>query len=338
VFAFRLRPSRGVVTGALAVGVAITISSAAIVRAEHESPDRRVHHCSSGTACVEGDSSGTTTWGVYGVSIGADGVHGVTSSINGNSAVAGIAIGTSGHGQGVFGRSSNGDGVSGRSSKNDGVYGQTAASDNISPPVAGVVGSSSSTAAGVFGISANGDGVDAFSHEKTGFHALYVEGDDKDTDIFAGVNRVNLASCGIDSHANLTCTGKIGALALRERHRNSGGENVLTYASQSATATIEDVGTARMYGGAANVRIDPAFASLTDGKWYYVFLTPLADTRGLYVSVKTPTAFQVRETEHGRSSLTFDYRIVAHPRDADGDRLPAAPQLPMPARPAQPGQ
>ena len=60
-----------------------------------------------------------------------------------------------------------------------------------------------------------------------------------------------------------------------------------------------------------------------DRNWYYVFLTPLGDTRGLYVSVKTPAAFQVRETLRGRNSLAFDYRIVAHPLGASNDRLPA---------------
>jgi hypothetical protein len=69
-----------------------------------------------------------------------------------------------------------------------------------------------------------------------------------------------------------------------------------------------------MVGGVANVAIDPAFAAVMDHKWYYVFLTPLGDTRGLYVSAKAPSAFQVRESEGGRSRLEFDYRIVAGPR------------------------
>lgn len=77
-----------------------------------------------------------------------------------------------------------------------------------------------------------------------------------------------------------------------------------------------------MTGGLANVTIDPAFASVMDRRWYYVFLTPLGDTRGLYVSQKTATAFQVRESEGGRSRLEFDYRTVAHPLDAKNDRLP----------------
>jgi hypothetical protein len=124
---------------------------------------------------------------------------------------------------------------------------------------------------------------------------------------------------------------------VRIRHANANGEHVLAYAAESATATIEDVGTARIVGGVANVRIDPAFASVTDHRWYYVFLTPLGDTRGLYVSTKTASAFQVRETEHGRSTLEFDYRIVAHPLDAENDRLPLAPAMRRPRvmRPAR---
>jgi hypothetical protein len=37
---------------------------------------------------------------------------------------------------------------------------------------------------------------------------------------------------------------------------------VLSYLSQSASATIEDVGTARMNDGAANVQISPDFAAV----------------------------------------------------------------------------
>jgi hypothetical protein len=46
--------------------------------------------------------------------------------------------------------------------------------------------------------------------------------------------------------------------------------------------------------------------------------------------MKTASAFQVRETEHGRSSLEFDYRVVAHPLDAENDRLPLAPVMRRP--------
>jgi hypothetical protein len=44
---------------------------------------------------------------------------------------------------------------------------------------------------------------------------------------------------------------------------------------------------------------------------YHVFITPDGDTRGLYVATKTAEGFIVRETQGGRGTLSFDYRIVA---------------------------
>ena len=106
--------------------------------------------------------------------------------------------------------------------------------------------------------------------------------------------------------------------------------HVLAYAAESASATLDDVGTARMVDGVANVAIDRAFASTIDrSSAYHVFVTPLGESRGwLYVASKTPTGFQVREAQSGRSTLSFDYRIVAHPIDAKNDRLPLAAPLP----------
>jgi hypothetical protein len=123
------------------------------------------------------------------------------------------------------------------------------------------------------------------------------------------------------------------------RHRTSGGRHVLAFASESTSPTLEDFGTASMTRGVANVQIEPTFASTIDRKRsYYVFLTPLGVTRGLYVSLKTPSAFQVRETQGGRSNLGFDYRIVAHPADAGNDRLPSAPAIRHPRIPRLPLQ
>jgi hypothetical protein len=313
--------------GVIAVGMSIAISALSVVRAERAHPANSVSYdCSSGAACVEGNSTGSKTWGVYGASKSADGVHGVTNSTNGNSAVAGISTGNTGSGHGIFGKSSNGYGVEGEStgSGSVGVYGESATIGSY-----GVYGKSDSYV-GVFA-EANSN------YAKHGF-ALAAFGDNSKTALFDAYNAGTSGSCVIDADANLTCTGKIGAASVRERHRSSSGQHVLTYAAQSATATVEDVGTARMIGGVVNVQIDPAFASVMDHKWYYVFLTPLGDTRGLYVSMKALKGFQVRETDHGRSSLEFDYRIVAHPLDADNDRLPGAPAIRAPENIMRPSQ
>lgn len=291
-------PMKQTTLGIIAVGVTIAIASVGIVRAELANPDNlKISHCSSGKACVEGNSTGVNTWGVYGISPN-DGVHGETRSTIGKAGVTGFSRGTSGLATGVFGKSSNGEGVIGSSiARTSGV--------------------------GVAGFSDEGTGVNA---ESRGEAALRAHGDKEQTYIFIGTNSHHRSHCVIDPKANLDCTGTItGGPAIESKHRNAFGQRVLAYSPESATETIEDVGTAQMVGGMANVRLDPAFAAMTDRRWYYVFLTPLGDTRGLYVSLKTASGFQVREVEHGRSILNFDYRIVAHPIDAANDRLPPAP-------------
>jgi hypothetical protein len=321
MYQFPMRPSRVAAVGMIAVGVAIAVSSVSIVRAERANPEKsKTYTCSSGTACLEGSSTGSNTWGVYGLAAVADGVHGVTNSTNGNSGTSGISNGTSGQGHGVYGRSSNGQGVYGTSSSNNGVEGHSTASGS-----SGVAGIQRGTSSG------SGDGVYSESADTTNlYEALEAKADSANTYIFEGYNASTNGLCTIDYDATLACTGGADVKNVRTRHTNANGQHVLAYAAESATATIEDVGTARMAGGVANVAIDPAFASVMDHRWYYVFLTPLGDTRGLYVSQKTPSAFQVRESQGGRSRLEFDYRIVAHPLDAKNDRLPPAPSMRMP--------
>jgi hypothetical protein len=318
MFQFTFERNRTAVVGMIAVGMAIGLSSFSIVRAERAKPNTSVSYsCNTGNACVEGSSTGSGTWGVYGVGTKDDGVRGVTMTSSGGvglAGVAGFATGSSTSADGVYGISTNGDGVYGSSTNAYGVYGT----------------SSNLNGDGVYGYSGPGVGVAAESNSAD-YYALFAGGDSASTGLFEAYNDATGRRCTIDPNANLSCDGSIsGGAAVRVRHHASSGRHVLTYASESATATIEDVGTARISGGAADVRIDPDFASVMDGKWYYVFLTPLGETRGLYVSMQTPTAFQVRETEHGHSSLAFNYRIVARPLDAKNDRLPLAPEMPRP--------
>jgi hypothetical protein len=298
---FMIRPSsrrNGAVLGVIVVGAAVAVSSFGVVRADRAHPaDRGIFLCNSGIACVDARSTGHATVGMLGIS-NAEGVEGVTFTASGKAGVRGASRGTTGLGYGVIGTSANG---------------------------AGVVGSSTDrNSAGVLARSEKGDGMVAES-SGTGAVALHAHANTPSTAIFFGHNQANFAHCIIDPNANLSCTGNLRSNGMVESaHRDGFGRRVIAYASESATATIEDVGTGRLVDGVANVRIDPALAALMDHGRYYVFLTPLGDTRGLYVSHKAAAGFQVREVEGGRASLDFDYRIVAHPIDAPSDRLPSA--------------
>jgi hypothetical protein len=356
-----------VVAGATVIGIAVAISSLGIVRAEREyvGPDVKVFNCTSGKACVEGNAAGKNVEGVFGNSTLGTGVQGNSTATNKNSGVAGVNSATTGTGYGVYGRSSNGPGLYGTSAVGNGIEGYSSASISGSkgcefngPPLcpAGVAGfysppPSQKQFQGGFGVAGRSEsyyGVGVLAEDLDGGPAFVALGGGGGTNLdpviagyaadaytwLFGVSNSSGNNCQIDNLANETCTGSItGYGGLSVRHRTSEGRHVLAYAAESTSRTIEDVGTARMAGGVANVQIEPAFASVTDRTWYYVFLTPLGDTRGLYVSMKTATAFQVREIEHGRSNVEFDYRIVAHPLGARGDRLPPAPTVPKPRFP-----
>jgi hypothetical protein len=91
---------------------------------------------------------------------------------------------------------------------------------------------------------------------------------------------------------------------------------------QSPENWMEDFGSATLQNGSATVSIDPAFAETVNASAdYHVFLTPNGDSRGLYVVAKTPTGFEVHESGGGKSTLSFDYRIVAKRRGYEAQRL-----------------
>lgn len=131
----------------------------------------------------------------------------------------------------------------------------------------------------------------------------------------------------LDCAGNLIIAGSLvqGGSPLLKVNTPSGP--VATYASRSTRPAIEDDGEAQMVNGFAQVAIDRAFsATINRGVSYLVFITPDGPNQGLYVANKTPGGFTVRENGNGRSSLTFDYRIVAAPADTPMRRLPSLAQ------------
>jgi hypothetical protein len=244
-------------------------------------------------------------------------VYGDSSGAN-TSGVSGISSATSGFAYGVKGTSGRSNGVEGisTSSGDAGVTGKQ-------------LNTSSNSGIGVFAES-KGPGSIALVAASDGTNASL------ETFSFLGENVATGGDCYIDQNADFVCNGGMEARSLRVRHLSRDGRAVSAYASESASPSLSDVGTARLIAGVANVRVDPAFASLIDRRSYHVFVTPLGDTRGLYVSLKRPSSFQVREAERGNDSLDFDYRIVGRPLDVHNDRLPLAPRLRKPREPVQP--
>lgn len=251
------------------------------------------------------------------------------TSCSGNAACIGGQNG--GSGPGTLGHSKAGYGVSGASTESDGVFGQTYSKTGY---VAGVYGidttsgthdygviGSSINGTGVSGGSSNGDGVIAGTSALKGTSAAIALSSLIGADLLVGEGAKN-SMFKIDTYGNIYTQGQLysgGTCSVGcspVTHERS-------YGTTAAVPTIEDAGEGQLAGGVAVVRLDPSFANAIDQRQsYIVLLTPEGDTRGLYVTSRTPNGFVVRETMGGRSSIGFAYRIIAHPYGVREPRLP----------------
>ncbi|MGC1379511.1 MAG: hypothetical protein WA814_00650 [Candidatus Baltobacteraceae bacterium] len=197
---------------------------------------------------------------------------------------------------------------------------------------------------GVFGTSANVVGVYGYSRSGNAgwFQSLSYDTESLFVDNLNGgppfavmgetASGKTLGSFSVDAYGNGYFSGNVYTnYATIDNQATRDGGRVGTFGTQSTRATIEDTGTTRLMNGEAAVRFDPTFASALDPqRGYQVFLTPDGETRGLYVAAKYEGGFIVRENERGRSTVDFDYRIVAHPEGASDARLPRLNLKPPP--------
>ncbi len=190
-------------------------------------------------------------------------------------------------------------------------------------PQSGVTGQGAivAQANGMVGISASSKNNIAgfFRAPVTG---LYVVGSNEDSTPLIVDGSSPVHAFFVDGSGNGLFAGDVRAQAFIVDSKRD-GKTVGAFALESTRASIEDVGSARMTNGRGIIRFDEAFARAIDASsGYQVFLTPGGDTHGLYVAEKFAGGFIVRESEGGRSSIAFDYRVVARPAGASSARLP----------------
>ena len=93
---------------------------------------------------------------------------------------------------------------------------------------------------------------------------------------------------------------------------DGGKRAVALSAIESPVNWFEDAGSAQLVNGVAVVELDPTFTQTVNTEMAYrVFTEPNGDCKGLYVTNKTATSFEVHELAGGTSSIAFDYRIMA---------------------------
>jgi len=294
--------------------------------------------CGGITSCVAGTNTGngngvlgTNTGTGYGVLGRAGGfqtaVAGIATSGIGVSGQAG-AIGVSGQGgtYGVYAYSPNGTGAYGAASAtSDGVSalgvngpGVLAESDNgtalqaLSNDAVAVSGEAYKGGNGVVGISGSGVGIGAFA----GYSGVIANGGStgvvgvSDSFPFVGTDAEGNTDFFVDSAGDVFASN--GILCGQAGGQGVRNQRARAYTPKKTTPMLEDTGTGHLANGVARVAFNSSFADAIDGRTrYHVFVTPSGDTRGLYVTDKSPRGFVVRESQLGHSSLDFDYRVVA---------------------------
>jgi hypothetical protein len=276
-------------------------------------------------------------------------------------------------GFGVRGQSTSNTGVQGTSTSGTGVRGDSTNSTGVlgvSNPGVGVQGSSNGNV-GVLGVSNSSVGVFASSTSSTGLYATSATG----TGIVASTNGGNaiqgasngnvgvlgtsISSIGgfftSSTSTGLFASGPAAGFAARfdgpvqvngsftviggpksAAVPHPDGSHRRLYCVESPESWFEDFGRDQLTNGRATVRLDRDFAVLVHSDNYDVFLTTYGDTKGLYVSSKGPTGFEVREVQGGTGSIGFSYRVVAKRKDIGGARLEKVDVAAVPSRPAAP--
>jgi hypothetical protein len=288
---------------------------------------------SGGGYGVQGSSGNNAEGGVYAYATSGDGVDAFTSSGTGVSAVSTSSDGVDGFSNsssGVFGSSNEGYGVWGSSSSSDAVHassssgtalvGISSSGEALSAQGGGAIGAYvSTTGSSGTGLEAVGPGVGVEAGSSSSYEGLTAdattfgiiastEGSGTEYPLVLFNNYPSTTEVAqVDNSGNMDIAGTYSATLVRTRH----GFSVKSYLARTSAPTVEDVGSAQLVNGTALVRIDPAMAeSMDESTAYHVFLTPDADTKGLFVAQKTPQGFVVRETQGGRGTFAFDYRIV----------------------------
>ncbi len=296
--------------------------------------------------------SGTSTnsAGGAGVTGVAEGTSGVGVQGSGVTGVSGFALsdGTGVFGEGgtgVFGEAFNNldfvagvSGLAGPGGINAGVQGQTE-----SPKGTGVLGvgiDSSNTGNSfvgccTFGVWGDTDSQNPFSAALMGTadeaRAMFLQNNSVSTTAvindqidqhgvaILSVNGLTFKEfCNFNTDGVQFCTGGQSLVVPVDNSQRQ----VALHAVESPENWFEDFGSGSLENGVDKIALEPIFAqTVNTGSDYHVFLTPEGECRGLYISNKSASGFEVHELGGGQSNVAFSYRIVALRRGYENARL-----------------
>ncbi len=273
--------------------------------------------------------------------IGA-GVAGATNSgfgfpINGYSAgaYAGIYGDNTGTGQGVWGsNSSTGTGVYGtNASSGTGVQGHSATGIGV----LGQTNSGSNPAIRAYNQNANGIGIVGLGSNISVFNNIGVgtgvlaQGETFGLAAFASttgaVNTINKWAGYFDYLPGANAYAYIGGRSGTTDYailssgvkstmvKDDQDRNRIMFCTEAPEVLFQDLGTGKLVNGRAHITIDPLLARniyVSESKPLKVFIQLEGDCKGVYVTNKSASGFDVIELQGGRSNTAFTYQLIAN--------------------------
>jgi len=309
------------ITNSGSVGIGTSSPSATL---DVESSDVAVYGNSAGYIGVEGYSGGYDA-GVF--ESGSSGAYGIVSEAfadaSYNTGAAGWEYGGTQENIGVWGWAGSGIGI--------GAYDEAYLASTEGTYCCGgyypigvwadTAGNTSTGGAGIGLLTTVDTGWSIVSYNNSSYATAYLdndEGSDSTSLVMETVGGNFGGVCTIDVSGNLYCSGSKSAVVPVD----SGSKKVALYAVEAPENWFEDAGSGQLSNGSAVIHLENMYGqSVNTNIDYHVFLTPNGDCKGLYVSQKSPTSFEVHELGGGSSSVAFDYRIMAKRRGFENIRM-----------------
>lgn len=247
-----------------------------------------------------------------------DGVEGTTASATYN---------------GIYGKNTNGGG--------DAIWGQNTATNGtgVGTGVVGITGQSGTGSAGVWGENSNTAGTGVVGAGQGQAASVLVAGS-------GGAFTGNTTGASIRNNSNgiseaiYTVNGSGGTAVICRVNHWSGtiqykilgtgtvstivndlsGNKVVLHAPETPEIYFQDYGNGKLVNGKANIKLDPIITKnivVNEKHPLQVFIQLNGDCKGVFVSNRTATGFDVTELQDGNSNVEFTWSITANRADED---------------------
>ena len=106
--------------------------------------------------------------------------------------------------------------------------------------------------------------------------------------------------------------------------KDNNGQNNVMYTLVSTEMTVQTYGIGQMQSGKSTINFDEAFANVvSSGEPIIVTITPIGQTRGVYLEQVDGNGFSVAENDNGKSSVQFSWIAIGKRAGYENMSLPA---------------